>query len=63
MNIDKFIDSIDQGIEDMKCCGNCKHVLSTFDIRCNEGKNNVSARDYCKEWEFDGIKQIERAIG
>lgn len=50
MELDKFIQSIEQGVEDMKCCGNCIY------------KNcpNFWSSGYCGTWSFDGWTSGDR---
>ncbi len=49
-----FIESQQKTIEDMKCCGNCKHYQDSSDgYICNIGSmedNNIS--DCCDNWEL-----------
>ena len=37
-------------IDDLKCCGNCKHHENLFCLKATKDKK---AWDYCNSWSFD----------
>jgi hypothetical protein len=59
--------ALEEENRDLRCCGNCKHnnVMETGDIReenCGLDKSIDASYQYCKQWEFDGLKQEDREV-
>ncbi len=54
-------------LEDLKCCGNCKHRDSTYNkgdvIEWCELRHILSSWLKCKEWEFDYTVSADRLEG
>ena len=52
-------------INDLKCCGNCKHA-STYTAQCkNPDSINfeiTKAKGYCKLWDQDNLKIDDRIL-
>ena len=51
---------LEQKIDNLKCCMNCKYGIPTnrtfYEIECNN-KNTCDCLEY---WQFDGLKKDER---
>lgn len=46
-------------IEDLKCCGNCSHRVTTDMGDCHEEicclRQNFASYQYCDKWDYDGL--------
>ena len=51
-------------LEDLKCCGNCSYRQSETGENCQDGKNRleniITAKGYCKAWQWDKLKREDR---
>lgn len=48
-------------IENMKCCGNCKHIFYAESQFCNVNELwEISGSGLCDEWEHDNLTRKQR---
>lgn len=56
----KKIKELEQQVEDMKCCGNCKNSGAEVYVICKKSGLMKNGFDCCKNWKFDELPQKER---
>ena len=48
-------------MNNLKCCGNCAHKFPDYTgDYCELSTNDVSSREYCPQWQSDGLTREER---
>jgi len=59
----KMIAALKQQIENLKCCGNCKHIAydeQTGELSCENDHYPFRVTGRCDNWTFDGKTREER---
>lgn len=55
-NLEKRVKELEEQIEKMKCCGNCKHCYSWEDfyinINCSLPNTDIDLGNKCDKWEM-----------
>ena len=62
-NAQQMIDALKQQVEDLKCCGNCKHIAydeQTGELSCENDHYPFRVTGRCDNWTFDGKTREER---